>query len=78
MSSRLTRADEGKEVVTPTGAVVGRIECTEDGDVYVRPRRELVANYGSLLTGCWDRDGRLRLDESAVTAVDEEVVRIEA
>lgn len=74
-SGALTRADHGKRVVTPDGAVVGHIACADDGTVHIRPCPGLLKNYGSLLTSCWHEDS-FRLDESAVTAVEEGVVRI--
>ncbi|GAB7095430.1 hypothetical protein JCM30237_25830 [Halolamina litorea] len=74
----LTRADEGKRVVTTDGEVVGHIDRTEADGVFVRPRAELIAGYGSLLNSCWERMGSFRLDESAVTAVEEDAVRIQA
>lgn len=76
MTGRLTRADDGKRVVTPDGDVVGYIECADDGTVHVRPCPEFVEHYGSLLTSCWDPTERFQLDESAVTAVEESAVRI--
>lgn len=77
MSNTLTTADDGKRVLTPDGEVVGWIECSDDGMVLVRPCPEFVANYGSLLTSCWDPEDCFRLDESAVTAVEEGAVRIQ-
>lgn len=77
MSELLTTADDGKRVVTSDGRVVGWVKCTDDGTALIRPRPELVANYGSLLTSCWDPDDYFRLDESAVTAVEESAVRIQ-
>lgn len=75
MTGTLTAADEGKPVVTPAGEIVGRIVRIDDA-VFVRPCPELVAGYGSLLTGCWDSVDCLRLDESAVATVDDDTVRI--
>lgn len=76
MSGALTPADDGKRVVTPEGQVVGHIECADDGTMLVRPCPELLTNYGSLLTSCWDPDDAFRLDESAVDAVEDGAVRI--
>lgn len=78
MTETLTPDDDGKEVLTPDGRVVGWIECTSDGTVLVHPCPEFIANYGSLLTSCWDTNDCFRLDESAVTAVEEKAVRIQA
>lgn len=78
MTDMLTRADDGKRVVTSDGRVVGHIECTDDGTVLVHPCPELVTNYGSLLTSCWKPNDCFRLDESAVTAVEEGAVRIQS
>jgi hypothetical protein len=76
MSVALTPDDDGKRVLTPDGRVVGHIDCTDDGAVLVRPCPEFVAHYGSLLTSCWNRDEGFRLNESAVTAVEDDAVRI--
>lgn len=61
-----TPEDEGKPVVTESGDVVGDVVRCEDGTAFVRPRRELVAGYGSRLTGCWDASELFQLDASAV------------
>lgn len=71
-----TAEDEGKHVVTPDGDVVGEVVRTEDGTAYVRPQPELVAGYGSRLTGCWDESDVFALDESAVATRAEDHIRI--
>jgi hypothetical protein len=76
-SVAFTPEDEGKRVVTASGEVVGEIARTEDGTAFVRPRRELVACYGSLITGCLDPEELLPLDASTVTLDDEGRVRID-
>lgn len=76
MSCTLSAADDGKRVLTSDGELLGWLECTDDGTAFVRPRREYVTGYGSLLTGCWDRVDSFRLDESAVAAVEDRAVRI--
>lgn len=78
MSGPLTGDDDGKQVVTSNGQVVGWVEYADDGTAFVRPRPEFVANYGSLLTSCWGSNDRFQLDESAITAVEDDAVRIQA
>lgn len=76
-SIAFTAEDEGKRVVTTSGEVVGEIARTADGTAFVRPNRELVACYGSRITGCLNPDELLPLDGSVVTLDGEGRVRID-
>lgn len=46
MPIQFTSADEGKQVVTPGGAVVGRVDHIQDGTVYVTPRSGVLDGFG--------------------------------
>lgn len=75
-TAEFTAEDEGKQVVAPDGAVVGKIVRAEDGTAFVRAQPELVSGYGSRITGCWDPTEVFALDESAVTTDGEGRIQI--
>ncbi|WP_049980214.1 hypothetical protein [Halolamina rubra] len=77
-TAEFTPADEGKRVVAPDGAVVGKVVRTEDGTAFVRALPELLAGYGSRVTSCWDPADVFALDESAVHDDTEGCIRIKA
>lgn len=75
-TAEFTPEDEGKRVVSPNGEVVGEVVRTENGTAFVRPQPELVAGYGSRLTGCWDPSELFALDGSEVTTDPDGRIRI--
>lgn len=75
-TAEFTAEDEGKHVLAPDGEMVGEVVRTEDGTAFVRACPELLAGYGSRLTGCWDPSEVFALDESAVTSDAEGYIQI--
>lgn len=64
-------ADEGKQVVTPDGAVVGWVERIDDGHAYVRPKPGLIQACGSWVGEGWKERELFSLDHSRVVHVSE-------
>ncbi|MFC7177158.1 hypothetical protein [Halosegnis marinus] len=69
MTRAFTFDDEGKEVVTTDGDVVGSVVRIEAGDAHVRPRAGLLDGCGSWLSGPWDERGVFRLDAGRVERI---------
>jgi hypothetical protein len=65
-------ADDGKEVVTPDGDVIGSVVRVRGGDAYVAPAPGLLEGCGSWLTGTWDGCEAFALDPECVAAVLED------
>lgn len=62
-------ADNGKQVVTPGGDVIGSVVRVRGGDAYVAPTPGLLEGCGSWLTGTWDGCDAFALDPECVDAV---------
>jgi hypothetical protein len=77
MSRAFTRRDEGKPVVTPRGETLGSVARTEAGEAHVCPRSELVAGWGSWLTGSLCRRETFKLDRTAVERITDEAVVVD-
>lgn len=67
--------DEGKQVVTSDGDVVGAVVRVREGNADVRPKPGLLQGCGSWITGPWDETDLFRLDGRTVERItDEQVV----
>lgn len=66
--------DEGKQVVTPDGDVVGAVVRVREGNADVRPKPGLLQGCGSWLTGSWDEVDLFRLDSRTVDRITDEQV----
>jgi hypothetical protein len=64
--------DDGKQVVTPGGDVIGSVVGVRGGDAYVAPTPGLLEGCGSWLTGTWDGCDAFALDPECVDAVLED------
>ncbi|MFO7926471.1 MAG: hypothetical protein ACQET5_12890 [Halobacteriota archaeon] len=64
--------DNGKQIVTPRGDVVGSIVRVRGGEAYVAPTAGLLEGCGSWLTGTWDEHDAFALDPGCVDAVLED------
>ena len=75
MSHTFSPADEGKQVVTADGHVLGVVVETSAGNAYVRPRAGLAVGCGSWLASALRERDAVRLDGDRVAGVrDHEIV----
>jgi len=73
-SPRLTTADEGKDVVTATGKLVGTVVRVDVSAAHVCPREGLLDGCGSWLSSPWSDCELFELDTQAVGRVTDEAV----
>lgn len=73
-SRRFDSSDEGKQVLTADGDVLGMVERVELGTAYVKPNPGLLKGSGSVIIGPWNPSEPLRLDDRHVETVQDEAV----
>lgn len=66
--------DEGKQVVTSDGDVVGEVVQVREGNADVRPKPGLLQGCGSWITAPWDKMDLFRLDGRTVDRITDEQV----
>lgn len=66
--------DEGKDLVTPDGDVVGSLVRVRGGDAYVEPIPGLLEGLGSWLTGTWDECEAFPLNPEHVVVRETRIV----
>lgn len=78
MTQTFTSRDEGKQVVTTDGDVVGSVIRIEAGDAHVQPKPGLLEGCGSWITGAWDECDAFRLDRERVDSITDDRIIIAA
>lgn len=68
----------GRPVLTADGAVVGRVDEVEDGELFVSPVPGLLAGYGATLAEARHATGPFRLPADAVATMDEAGIVLKA
>lgn len=74
MPIQFTSTDEGKQVVTPGGTVVGRVDHIRDGTAYVTPRSGVLAGFGPRIGPALLEREAFPLDRGQVAALTDVAV----